>query len=44
MDNTSLRERFNVPKNKYFKISRLIINAVEKELIKKGPRKNYIPF
>ncbi|MEI6857134.1 RNA-binding domain-containing protein [Psychrilyobacter sp.] len=44
MDNTSLRGRFKIPKDKYSKISRLITNAVEKGLIKKGPQKNYIPF
>jgi len=44
MDNTSLRERFKVDKGQYSKVSRLISNAVDEGLIKKGPKKTYIPF
>jgi predicted HTH transcriptional regulator len=44
MDNASLRERFQIPKDKYSKVSKLIATAIDKELIKKGPQKNYIPF
>lgn len=44
MSNNSLRERFKVPDNQYSKISRLIRDGIEQELIKHGPKKTYIPF
>ena len=44
MNNNSLRERFKVPTNQYTKISRLIKEGIEQDLIQNGPKKTYIPF